>query len=108
MPTYLYKCEAKHGEFEKYHSVSQIMELCPKCQEEGLEPQKLQLLINCTTKGVVELTGQDLKDKVKADAQQLKKEMHNNEQLYANMLSPDKYEKAQKRIDESKKIFRRK
>jgi hypothetical protein len=107
MPTYLYECPI-HSEFEEYHSVTQMLENCPKCQGEGLEPQKLKLLINCLSKGVVELTGHELAAKVKSDAQQLKKDMHNSEKIYSNMLGEGKYENTQKRIDESKKVFRRK
>ena len=45
MPTYVYKCEL-HGEFEETHSMSEILEDCPKCKEEGLEPQKVTRLIS--------------------------------------------------------------
>ncbi len=44
MPTYLYFCE-KHGEFEIFHSIKEKLEFCPKCEEEGLEPQKIERLI---------------------------------------------------------------
>jgi hypothetical protein len=37
MPTYLYKCE-KHEEFEYEHSIKEILEFCPKCKEEGIDP----------------------------------------------------------------------
>jgi putative FmdB family regulatory protein len=44
MPTYIYKCEI-HGEFEEVHSISEQLEFCPKCEEEGLTPQKVTRLI---------------------------------------------------------------
>ena len=44
MPTYTYKCEL-HGEFEETHSITKTLEECPKCEEEGLEPQKVERLI---------------------------------------------------------------
>jgi len=102
MPTYLYECPI-HGEFEEYHSMSQILEYCPKCEEAKLQPQKLRHLINCSSKGTVELTGQDLVDKVKADTQQLKKDAAKSEKLYANMLGEDKYQAMQTQMDKQKR-----
>jgi hypothetical protein len=34
-----------HGEFEEIHSISEQLEHCPKCKEEGLEPKKVIRLI---------------------------------------------------------------
>lgn len=45
MPTYTYRCDV-HGEFEEFHSIKEQLEECPKCQEEGLEPQKVVRLIS--------------------------------------------------------------
>lgn len=99
MPTYLYECP-DHGEFEEYHSMSHLIEDCPKCQEEGKEKvQKVKRLICSTSKGVVELTGQDLVDKVKADAKQLQKDAAKSEKLYANILGEDKYHQLQTKMD---------
>jgi hypothetical protein len=103
MPTYLYLCEHKHGEFEEYHSISQIMTLCPKCKEEGLGDQELKQLINCSTKGVVELTGQDLVDSVKSGAKQLQREAAQNENTYSNLLGTDRYQQLQTQIDRNKR-----
>ena len=102
MPTYLYECPI-HGEFEEYHSMSQMLEHCPKCEEEKLQPQKLKQLINCSSRGVVELTGQDLVDKNKGDTVQLKKDLAKSEKLYANALGEDKYHAMQTRMDRQKR-----
>lgn len=102
MPTYLYWC-AKHNEFEDFHSMSKIHKECPKCKEEGLEPVEFKQLINSSTKGRVELTGNDLVAKVKQDTQKLKQEMHGSEYAYANALGPDKYEQLQRKIDKNKR-----
>lgn len=103
MPTYLYECPT-HGEFEEYHSMSTVLEDCPKCKEEGVaEVQKVKKLINCGTRGVVELTGQDLKDKVNAEVQQLKKDMHAKEKVYANLLGEQKYHEMQTKMDRAKR-----
>ena|SRR5271154_4308344 len=102
MPTYLYECPT-HGEFEEYHSMSQMLEVCPKCQEAGVEPQKLKQLINCLSKGTVELYGQDLIDKCKSDAQQIKKDAAKSDKVYANLLGEDKYHALQTKMDRQKR-----
>ena len=105
MPTYLYECP-KHGEIEEFHSIKITLEDCPKCQEEGLEPQKLKPLISGGSgRGIVELTGDALIDKCKADARQLKKDAANSEKLYANLLGEDKMQSLQKRIDQQKRRY---
>jgi len=101
MPTYLYAC-CEHGEFEEMHSITIVLEHCPKCKEEGKETP-VKRLIASATPGTMELTGQELSDKVKSDIKQLKKDMHKSEALYANMLGNDKYEKMQQKIDYRKR-----
>ncbi len=44
MATYVYFCEI-HKEFEFEHPMSEKLEECPKCKEEGLAPQKVTRLI---------------------------------------------------------------
>jgi putative FmdB family regulatory protein len=106
MPTYLYECSV-HGEFEEYHSMSKILQYCPKCEEAKLQPQKLKQLINCLSIGTVELTGQDLVDKCKSDAQLIKKDAAAKEKVYANLLGEDKYQALQVRMDNQKRDHRR-
>ena len=55
MPTYTYSCSV-HGEFEETHSIKEHLEDCPKCKEEGLEPQKVTRLIS--SGGSFQLNGQ--------------------------------------------------
>lgn len=99
MPTYLYLCP-DHGEFEEYHSMKDKIEDCPKCKNEGKEiVQKVKRLICGTNRGVVELTGQDLVNKVKGDAKQLQRDASKSEKLYANILGEDKYHQLQTKID---------
>jgi hypothetical protein len=103
MPTYLYEC-SKHGEIEEFHSIKITLEDCPRCKEEGIEPQKLKPLIaGGSGRGIVELTGQDLVDKCKADAQKIKKDMHKSSKIYSNMLGEDKYQALQTRMDKQKR-----
>lgn len=102
MPTYLYECPT-HGEFEEYHSMSNMLELCPKCKEAGVEPQKLKQLINCLSKGTVELYGDELISKLKGDAQKLKGDAAKSEKVYANLLGDDKYQALQTKMDKNKR-----
>ena len=92
MPTYLYECPT-HGEFEEEHSIKITLQDCPRCQAEGVVPQKLKPLIRGGSgKGIVELYGQDLVDKCKADAQKFEKEVYSKESTYANLIGESHYE----------------
>lgn len=101
MPTYEYFCEI-HGEFEEIHSISTVLTHCPKCKEEGKDTV-VKRLISFATPGTVELYGQDLVDKVKADTKQLKKEIYGSEQKYANFIGQDHYQKLQTKMDKRKR-----
>ena len=101
MPTYLYSCPV-HGEFEEMHSITIVLEHCPKCKEEGKE-NVVKRLIASATPGTMELTGQELADKVKSDVKQLKKDMHKSEKIYSNLVGDHVYEKTQQKIDYRKR-----
>lgn len=101
MPTYLHSCTDKDcaHEWEDFYSVSKDPpKICPKCNKETAER-----LICGTSRGVVELYGQDLVDKIKGDTQQLKKDMGKSEKTYSNMLGESRYESMQKQMDKAKK-----
>ena len=82
MPTYLYKCPT-HGEFEEVHSIKIKLEFCPKCKEENKNDIKIERLINSMSIGVVELVGQELVDKCKADAKMLQKDASKSYKIYS-------------------------
>lgn len=103
MPTYLYLCEPQNKEFEEYHSITIVLETCPECEKCNLEPHKPKRLICGTTKGVVELYGQDLVDKCKDDAKKIKSEMHKSEKSYSNLIGESHYQSLQQRIDKQKR-----
>lgn len=105
MPTYEYECP-EHGIFEEYHSIKIKLEHCPQCKDGGKE-QEVKRLISLGSKGVVELVGQELVDKLKADAQVLKKDAAAKEKVYANLLGEDKYQSLQNRLDQQRKDKRR-
>ena len=46
MPTYLYECPIC-GEFEHVHSITDVLETCPMCEEKGrMDPVKVKRLIS--------------------------------------------------------------
>ncbi len=101
MPTYTYLCEV-HNEFEETHSIKMKLEFCPHCKEDGKETP-IKRLISLNGKGVVELTGQELIDKLKSDSKQLQKDAAKNEYKYSNLLGENTYSKLVNRFDRNKK-----
>lgn len=101
MPTYEFRCqnaECKH-EWEDYLSiVAPDPEECPTCKA-----KQVLRLCSLGSKGVVELTGDALTDKIKQDVKVLKADAAKNEKVYANMLGEDKYQALQVRLDNQKK-----
>lgn len=112
MPTYEFQCRAVvedetqcNHEWEEWLSIkAPTPEECPKCKAKG---QVVRLISGGSGKGTVELTGQDLVDKVKSDVQALKKDASAKEKVYANLLGEDKYQQMQQRIDHQKRERRR-
>ena len=99
MPTYEFQCQECKHEWEDFMSIKAPDPAnCPKCQHD-----KIVRLCSLGGKGVVELTGQDLVDKLKGDAQTLKKDAAAKEKVYANLLGDDKYQALQTRIDKQKR-----
>lgn len=99
MPTYAYLCTVSNEEFEEYHSISHVLEECPLCKKAGLPNHAPKRLICGTSRGVVELTGQDLVDKIKADAKQLQRDASKNEKIYSNLIGDARYESIQTKMD---------
>ena len=99
MPDYEHECTACQHQWEDTYSIKvDPPKICPKC---GLETAKR--LISLNGKGVVELTGQDLVDKCKADAKIIKKDAANSEKIYSNLLGNDKYQALQTKMDQRKR-----
>ncbi len=96
--TYLYKCLV-HDKFEWEHSIKEKLEFCPKCEEEGLDQQKVDRLINCVTKGVVELYGDELVSKLKNDAKNIQIEASHSDKKYASLLGEERYNQLQTQMD---------
>lgn len=56
MPTYLYECKTC-GEFEESHKISEKLEFCPKCAEQGKTDQPVERKINSTNGFVLQGSG---------------------------------------------------
>lgn len=107
MASYDYLCET-HGETELTHSMfDETPKNCPVCLEVGDE-RPMKRLISYATPGKVELTGQDMKAKIKADAQQLKRDAASNPNILANLVGDGKFEQKTRQYDKVKQILRRK
>lgn len=97
MPEYEHKCtDEKCGhEWESTYSINASPPTtCPKCNQETAKR-----FISLGGKGVVELSGQDLVDKLKSDAQQIKKDAAKSDKVYANLLGEDRYHSMQTKMD---------
>lgn len=104
MPTYLYKCEINDVEFEEFHSIKIVLEECPICNEKKMEQHKPSPLISGGSgRGIVELTGNELRTKIKEDAQKFKKEVYGNEKTYANFIGEEKYQGIQQGLDRGRR-----
>jgi putative FmdB family regulatory protein len=99
MPTYEYQCEDCKHEWEDFLSMSAPNPDCPQCKVSG----KTKKLISLGSKGVVELEGQELVDKLKSDAQKMKREAAKDEKVYANLLGEDRYQSLQTKMDQQKR-----
>lgn len=108
MPEYEHRCQNVNCNNEwcdTYSIKADPPTTCPKCQQETAQ----RLISGGSGRGIVELTGNDLTDKVKSDTAKLKREMSQNENTYANLAGESTYQKLQQGIDKGKreKYFRR-
>lgn len=103
MPTYLYICEKKHGEFEEFHSITKKLEFCPQCEVDGYQNPVQRLISPGGSRGVVELTGNELVAQMKSDTAKLQRDASKSEKVYANLLGESNFQKLTQQIDRSKK-----
>ncbi len=111
MPTYTYICgkpidDGGHGEFDEFHSIRDdaVLTECILCRKEKDIATPVQRTISGGSgRGIVELTGRDLIDKTKADAEVFKRDVHRKENLYANVLGEAKYQSLQQRMDKNRR-----
>jgi putative FmdB family regulatory protein len=97
MPFYEHCCKNPDCNYEwedEYSIKDDPPECCPKCGQ-----KTAQRLISLGGKGIVELTGRDLVDKIKADAKALKKEAARDAKVYSNLMGETKYHDLQTKMD---------
>jgi len=98
MPTYEHTChnpECKN-EWEDIYSIkTDPPKVCPKCNQETAQ----RVISGGSGKGIVNLTGQDLTDKLKSDASQIQREAARDEKKYANLLGESRYSEMQTKMD---------
>ena len=100
MAIYDYECPT-HGIFEEEHSIKIKLEFCPQCKELGKD-QEIKRLISLPGKGVVELSGQELVNKLKQDSKNIQKEASKSDKAYSNLIGESHYQSLQTRIDKNK------
>lgn len=90
MPTYLHLAKCCNQEFEDFYSIkTDPPTKCPFCNIEG---QVQRLVSGGAGKGIVEVTGHELKAKLKAEGQELKKSAMKSETVLANLVGESKYQ----------------
>jgi putative FmdB family regulatory protein len=97
MPDYEHQCQSEDCKYEweeTYSIAKDPPKICPKC---GKETAKR--VISLGARGVVELSGQDLVDQVKADAKQLQRDAAKDTNKYANLLGEARYHQLQTQLD---------
>jgi len=99
MPTYEHRCDTCQHEWEDSYSIkADPPKTCPSCAAETVTR-----LISSGAKGVVQLQGQELIDKLKGDAQKLKQEAAKSDKVYANLLGDDRYHQLQTKMDQRRR-----
>lgn len=104
MPTYLHICQNTqcNNEWEDFYGITKDPpKECPACHQETAKR-----VICGTTKGVVELYGNELVEKCNDDAKKIKKEATKNEYVYADLLGETNYQNLQVKMDQQKRIRR--
>ena len=91
MPEYEHVCKKCNQEFEQEYSIkANPPTKCPLCGEEG---HVERLISGGNGKGIVNLTGQDLRDKIQSDAMKMKKRALTNENYAMNLFGTENIKK---------------
>lgn len=91
MPTYEHFCGNCQHEWEDIYSIKQNPPtICPSCNIDG---KVRRLISGGSGKGIVEITGHELKDKLKKEGQELKRAALKDENLMANLVGEARYQK---------------
>jgi len=99
MPEYPHICEECEHEWDEFYSIHDpIPEVCPNCGAKAVKR-----LIGGHCGGVVELTGNEFKDKVKEDVIKMKHRIKTDENYAANFYGETKYEQTKKHNESVRK-----
>ena len=89
MPTYPHICNECNYEWELFYSIKENPpDTCPNC---GTQGKVERLIAGGSGRGIVEITGNELKEKTKQDAANILQEASRNEKFLANIVGEDKY-----------------
>lgn len=100
--TYEHICKDKDCAYEwedEYSIKDDPPTTCPKCKKETAQ----RLVSGGSGRGVVELYGEDLVNKVREDAKKFKKEVYSSEKTYANVIGESNYQKLQSSMDKNRR-----
>lgn len=86
MPIFEHRCEKCNYEWEDIYLMKEDLPTeCPKCAG------PVRKLISLVSPGIVELTGRELREKVKTDAKKMKAEAMVDENKMANLVGEGNY-----------------
>ena len=89
MPTYEHLCQSCQYEWEESYGIKQNPPtLCPECNVEG---SVKRLISGGSGRGIVILTGRDLKAHIDAEGKKLARASQTDESLRANLIGEEKY-----------------
>jgi len=93
MPTYEHRADCCGYEWEDDYSIKKDPPtICPNCQVEG---KVMRLISGGSGRGIVTLTGHELKASVKEDTNRIKARMKTDENYKASIVGEDNYHQSQ-------------
>ena len=100
MPTYCHICTDCGYEWEDEYSIKEDPpKFCPECKKETAK----RLISGGSGKGIVQLTGFELKAKIKEDARKITRDSAKKEKLLSNLVGNDRYQEIQTREDKKRR-----
>jgi len=98
MPTYFHVCEnpdCNHEWEEEYSIKADPPKVCPKCGQETAK----RMISGGSGRGIVELTGHELSQKIREDAQKIKSDAARSDKTLANLVGEQKFHQLQTERD---------
>lgn len=93
MPTYEHRCNGCRHEWDEAYSMKQAPPtICPSCEEEG---QVQRLISGGSGRGIVRLTGGDLRAQLMVDAGKARQRARTDENFRASIIGEQKYHQQQ-------------